>query len=325
MAGVLDTISNALTGDVSGAITGVGNLVMNGLGLNQQVNANEQMSAYNLQNAETLWNYTNYPNQVAEIEAAGLNPALLYGKGGMGGTTMNTGMQVTPSIQPNMQAGVQAVQQQQIIDNQKPVQQSQTTDNLADAANKDADTTLKGVQTQIQNVAAQVATQTEAMQVATYKQTLQNIENLGTIQGQQIDQKNATMPTEIESMKANLQNQYTQGLLMQAQRIETNSQTGVNNQEIADSIDQILNRDMITKISEENQVTNSQNALSQYMSALVGADRLKLDQTIHNVSDKTKLTVDAVDNIIGKTIQAIGLGVGLSKGRGTPIGKINPF
>ena len=34
-----------------------------------------------------MWDYTNYENQVKHLEAAGLNPALLYGQGGGGGAT----------------------------------------------------------------------------------------------------------------------------------------------------------------------------------------------------------------------------------------------
>ena len=36
---------------------------------------------------KNMWDYTNYENQVAHLEAAGLNPALLYGQGGGGGAT----------------------------------------------------------------------------------------------------------------------------------------------------------------------------------------------------------------------------------------------
>ena len=50
--------------------------------------------AYNKENAaiaqqynKDLWDYTNYENQVKHLEAAGLNPALLYGKGGGGGAS----------------------------------------------------------------------------------------------------------------------------------------------------------------------------------------------------------------------------------------------
>ena len=34
-----------------------------------------------------LWDYTNYENQRNHLEAAGLNPALLYGQGGGGGAS----------------------------------------------------------------------------------------------------------------------------------------------------------------------------------------------------------------------------------------------
>ena len=34
-----------------------------------------------------MWNYTNYENQKKHLEAAGLNPALLYGMSGGGGAT----------------------------------------------------------------------------------------------------------------------------------------------------------------------------------------------------------------------------------------------
>lgn len=50
--------------------------------------------AYNKENAaiaqqynKDLWDYTNYENQVKHLKAAGLNPALLYGKGGGGGAS----------------------------------------------------------------------------------------------------------------------------------------------------------------------------------------------------------------------------------------------
>lgn len=50
--------------------------------------------AYNKENAaiaqqynKDLWDYTNYENQVKHLEAAGLNPALLYGKGGGSGAS----------------------------------------------------------------------------------------------------------------------------------------------------------------------------------------------------------------------------------------------
>ncbi|QRV61789.1 DNA pilot protein [Microvirus sp.] len=48
---------------------------------------NKEMAAIAQQYNKDLWNYTNYENQVKHLKAAGLNPALLYGKGGGGGAS----------------------------------------------------------------------------------------------------------------------------------------------------------------------------------------------------------------------------------------------
>ena len=53
--------------------------------INQQyaLQSGEQSHLYN----QEMWDYTNYENQVKHLEAAGLNPALLYGQGGGGGAS----------------------------------------------------------------------------------------------------------------------------------------------------------------------------------------------------------------------------------------------
>ena len=53
--------------------------------INQQyaLQSGKQSHLYN----QEMWDYTNYENQVKRLEAAGLNPALLYGQGGGGGAT----------------------------------------------------------------------------------------------------------------------------------------------------------------------------------------------------------------------------------------------
>lgn len=52
-----------------------------------QVKGSKDLSGYNLELQKQLWDYTNYANQVKHLKEAGLNPALLYGKGGGGGVT----------------------------------------------------------------------------------------------------------------------------------------------------------------------------------------------------------------------------------------------
>ena len=65
--------------------------------INQQyaLQAGKQSHQYN----QEMWDYTNYKNQVKHLEAAGLNPALLYGQGGGGGATAAGGNAIAGSGQ----------------------------------------------------------------------------------------------------------------------------------------------------------------------------------------------------------------------------------
>ena len=55
-----------------------------------QIQGQQAMGEFNQGLAKQMWDYTNYENQMKHIEAAGLNPALMYGMGGGGGVTANT-------------------------------------------------------------------------------------------------------------------------------------------------------------------------------------------------------------------------------------------
>lgn len=54
-----------------------------------QTAADKQMSDYNIQKQIELWNATGYKAQMEQLKQAGLNPAMMYGKGGAGGTTVS--------------------------------------------------------------------------------------------------------------------------------------------------------------------------------------------------------------------------------------------
>ena len=73
-----------------------------------QAKLNQQQAQYNQGLAKDMWNYTSFPNQVRNMEAAGLNPALLYGMGGQGGSTAGAGQAsgVGLSDAKGMQTGI---------------------------------------------------------------------------------------------------------------------------------------------------------------------------------------------------------------------------
>lgn len=52
-----------------------------------QADYNKQQAKYSSDLQKDMWDYTNYENQVKHLEAAGLNPGLLYGESGGGGVS----------------------------------------------------------------------------------------------------------------------------------------------------------------------------------------------------------------------------------------------
>ena len=54
---------------------------------NIQTEANKSLAKYGMGISKEMWDYTNYENQRKHMEAAGLNPALMYGSAGQGGST----------------------------------------------------------------------------------------------------------------------------------------------------------------------------------------------------------------------------------------------
>ena len=55
--------------------------------LDQQTEAQSNLMKQSKEQQLGMWNATNYGAQVSHLEAAGLNPALMYGAGGGGGST----------------------------------------------------------------------------------------------------------------------------------------------------------------------------------------------------------------------------------------------
>ena len=55
--------------------------------LDQQTTAQSKLMKQSKDQQLAMWNATNYEAQVSHLEAAGLNPALMYGAGGGGGST----------------------------------------------------------------------------------------------------------------------------------------------------------------------------------------------------------------------------------------------
>lgn len=82
-----------------------------------------------------MWEKTNYPAQIKMLEAAGLNPGLIYGSAGAGGVTGSQGGGSAaggnaPAIQP---MGIETWMQAAMLKSQKELQDSQAEKNRAEA------------------------------------------------------------------------------------------------------------------------------------------------------------------------------------------------
>lgn len=151
-----------------------------------QTKATKDITGYNLMLQKDMWNYTNYENQIKHLKAAGLNPALLYGKGGGGGATAQLTTGSASSHQAAGHSGEIPAQMGMALQMQSQIalQQAQAEALKATAAKDNAQAKkISGVdteqtQTTIEQIKAQT-TNTQAQTALTDIQTkIQEIEKL---------------------------------------------------------------------------------------------------------------------------------------------------
>jgi len=151
-----------------------------------QIKGQKQMADYNMMKEIEMWKNTNYPAQMEEIKKAGLNPGLLYGMSGGGGTTTgNPSANVTGATAQQGGGGEvlglsSNMMQLQLMKAQKENIEADT--NLknvdadkkagADTENVKAQTELTNLHSEIARVQASVARQTINEQMEAMKQVV---------------------------------------------------------------------------------------------------------------------------------------------------------
>lgn len=136
---------------VSGAIGGIGSLF--GIGRRKEKKAreaeerehqrqleymglqaqyNKEQAKYSTELSKEMWDYTNYENQMKHLEAAGLNPALLYGQGGGGGSAAGGGTAAGVGLPSSTGVGM-AIQWEQ-MEAQKELTKAEAAKTNAEAA-----------------------------------------------------------------------------------------------------------------------------------------------------------------------------------------------
>ena len=147
----LGGLTGGVGGLVSGAIGGLGSLF--GIGnrkekkareaeerehqrqleyMGLQAQYNKEQAKYSTELSKEMWDYTNYENQKKHLEAAGLNPALLYGQGGGGGSAAGGGTAAGVGLPSSTGVGM-GIQWQQ-MEAQKELTKAEAAKTNAEAA-----------------------------------------------------------------------------------------------------------------------------------------------------------------------------------------------
>lgn len=134
-----------------------------------QAKYNKEQADYSQQLALDMWNKTNYESQVEHMKAAGLNPALLYSKGGAGGSTAGAGT-AAPVSDGTTQAVGMGLQAKQIAISQAQ-QMAETAKTVAETAKisgVDTESVKTSIKKMLQDIEASKASQ-EATKAGTAK------------------------------------------------------------------------------------------------------------------------------------------------------------
>lgn len=92
--GFKEEIATAGLGIGTSIANGVGNLIFGEFNQRQQLRGQKKALQQSNEAQLDLWNKTNYGAQMKHIKEAGLNPGLIYGMGGAGGSTGSGGANV---------------------------------------------------------------------------------------------------------------------------------------------------------------------------------------------------------------------------------------
>lgn len=328
--------SSGLGGDglIGGAINAIGSIVAGQAMRNSQVSQqdkldavqlkyNEQQMDYGQQLQKDMWNYTNYPNQVAQLEAAGLNPALLYGKGGGGGATTGSGTSggisgasANTDIPNFMGMALETAADVKLKNAQaenidadtanKPKQgqniEANTQNTIANTGNTKVDTTLKQAVTQGQDIMNNINAQSTDAQIQA--KTLQATDLLAKTTSDMvqagIDQ--STVDTKIQQIKTNLISTLLGNKLTTAQTTNTQQNTKLQGAQTTNT------KNLGASITQDRQAQTVQmnEAASRMMQGWEGLDLQAKQNAIQKNYTEGQLSnqqmanyIKLIDGIIG--------------------------
>ena len=192
-----------------------------------QAQYNKEAAAYSQQLQKEMWDYTNYENQVKHLKKAGLNPALLYGMGGGGGSTAGSA-QAAGVGNPGTTAVGMGLEAAQLFSNIRLTNAEASKSEAEAAKTRGVDTELTKAQTALATFNATLVDKKGKLtdeQLETQKQLTSKYMQEVRILMTKADVAEETKETEIQTIAQNLDNMIWDGLLKTAKYELTESQT----------------------------------------------------------------------------------------------------
>nr|WAE43695.1 MAG: DNA pilot protein [Microviridae sp.] len=243
----------------------------------------EELNKQGQELAMQTWKDTNYPAQVEMLKAAGLNPALLYSKGGSGGTT-NSGSGGSAASIPVAQASptkyMDILQIQSAVDLNKaladkaraetpqiaPNAEVGRTKTSAEAENVKADTVLKQVDTKFRQIQTNFAEQSFDENLKQIVQNNQQAANQIRISGAQVKESEATVNDKIKQIQQNTIKQGLEMALLKEGILKTQAETDRYRAEIEQWSQEISQN--WEKINQKDREIEIQKSLTKFNTSL---------------------------------------------------------
>lgn len=296
---------------ISGFVTGgIGNIFSN-IAANRQQRQNEELMNHqyklnqmaaeaNQQRAKDIWNYTSYPNQVKKLKEAGLNPALLYGNGGEGGSTAGAG---TASGSGLGSVGMALTPQNYMMISEAKLNEAKADEARANAEEKRGETepakiNMDAIRKQIEKADAEISAQIQSVkeskaregllkkqqEVAESERKLKDMET--HVQFVTVEEKWAHIDKMIQEVK-NLQRAYD-AMALDMER------AGLDNRYLRETMQDRINLATYTAINMENEGNLTQQKIDNLVSelALNDAKTDSIYEAINRNNAETKAKID---------------------------------
>lgn len=253
-------------GGAIGAVTGG---ISNALGIGSQVAGAKSLALYNHNLQKSMWNYTNYENQVKHMKNAGLNVGLMYGSAGQSGQSSSATAGIPQQGTNHALQGMAMMQQAQLNQANIDLMKSQANKNNVEAKKTaEIDTEVAG---------------------ATLDNILQSTENLKS--NKTLTDLNAEMQTMQNNIKNKTQDYEVMGIVANADKAQSEARSAL----VQANIDEKTQETVINTIKQEYINMTIQATLMKANIKLTEAQELK-------VKEETKYIIDYVTNDIRNSL-----------------------